>query len=190
MEAAFWVSVVIPLLSTVLAVVSYLLLLNFVGNLFDAAAPESSTAAPQPDGVLSQIRTFMLGVFIFLTVVYLVLTALWILFGFKMRAGKNWARVTLTVFAGLWVLSSVGSLPSAGGMTAFSSADLPGGVEPPGGLIALGYVQAAIGLAGMIAFVVLAFVGPSTRYFRVMSGQNPAAAPGYPAVHGYPGPGR
>lgn len=189
-EAAFWVSVVIPLLSTVLAVVGYLLLLDFVGNIFDATAPESSAPGTQRDEVLGQVRNFMLGTFVVLTVIYLVLTALWILFGFKMRAGKNWARVMLTVFAGLWVLSSTGSLPTAGGMTAFSSAELPGGVEPPGGLIALGYVQAAVGLAGMIAFLALAFAGPSNRYFRVMSGQVPAAPSAYPAGPGYPGAGR
>ncbi|MBE9374884.1 hypothetical protein IQ251_10560 [Saccharopolyspora sp. HNM0983] len=188
-EAAFWISVVIPLLATVLAVVGYLLLLNFISTMFDATAG-SGRAAPESDEVLAGLQSFLLVFFISLTVAYLVLTALWIVFGFKMRAGKNWARVVLTVFAGLWVLVSMGMLPNAGGMTAFSAGELPGGVEPPGGLIALGFAQAAVGLLGMIAFLLLAFAGPSNRYFRAVAGQGPGTAPGYPGHAGYPGAGR
>jgi hypothetical protein len=87
-------------------------------------------------------------------------------FGFKMRAGRNWARITLTVFASIWVVSAVMTLISAasGGTMFFIS--LPANVHPPTSITVLGFVQGAVSLVAMAAFIVLVNRKPSSAYFR------------------------
>jgi hypothetical protein len=158
-EIAFWIAVVVPLLSTVLSVVSYLLLQGFVNDSIASA----STGDADIDAQISSVANgFLLFFFIFLTIIYLILTTLWILFGFKMRIGRNWARITLTVFAAFWMLAGLIGLVQGG--VAFSG-DLEG-VELPGSYFALSYSQLGLGLVGMIAFITLVFLKSSNWYFQ------------------------
>ncbi|MBB5154641.1 hypothetical protein [Saccharopolyspora phatthalungensis] len=159
-EIAFWIAVVVPLVATVLSVVSYLLLQGFVNDSLAGAA----TGEAKIDAQISSIANgVLLFIFIFLTIVYLILTTLWILFGFKMRAGRNWARVTLTVFAAVWMLAGVIGLIQGGSTT------MSGGLEDvqlPGSYFALSYGQLGLGLVGMIAFTTLVYLKPSNWYFQ------------------------
>ena len=50
-----------------------------------------------------------------LIVVFLISVAIYLLFAFKMRAGRNWARITLTVFGAFTILSSF--TPATGSVT-------------------------------------------------------------------------
>ncbi|MGI8308715.1 proline-rich domain-containing protein [Saccharopolyspora hattusasensis] len=161
-EIAFWIAIVVPLLATVLSVLSYMLLQGFVN---DSIA--GSMGDPDLDQQIASVANgVMLFFFVFITIIYLVLTGLWILFGFKMRAGKNWARITLTVFAGLWMLFGVIALIQGGSMT--MSGDLDG-ANLPSSYFALSYSQTGLGLVGMIVFLTLAYLKPSNWYFKAAS---------------------
>ena len=153
-NAAFWIAVVVPLVATVLLVVSALMT---QGMLNDAAA-----AAGLDDTELT--NSIFIGATVFSTIFYVILTGLWILFGFKLRAGRNWARIVLTIFAALWVLSSLFGLMTGGGY-----GDLPPGMDVSTGLIALTYAQNALGLVAMAAFITLVFLRPSNWYVQASS---------------------
>jgi hypothetical protein len=158
-ETAFWIAVVLPLLVTVLNVVSYLMLQGWVNDSMSGGADEELAAQ-----MTSAVNGVMMVFFIVLTIFYLILTGLWIAFGFKLRAGQNWARVTLTIFAGFWAMSSLGTLGSGG-----LAAGMAEGEALPGSYYALSYVQGGLGVIGTVAFVVLVFVSKSNAYFDASS---------------------
>ncbi|GAA0505228.1 hypothetical protein GCM10011581_32840 [Saccharopolyspora subtropica] len=157
-EVAFWISVVVPLLATVLSVVSYLLLQGWMNDSLSGMGDNEYTAE-----ITSVANGFLLFFFIFFTIIYLILTALWILFGFKMRAGRNWARITLTVLASMWLLSSLVSLVQGGTMLTGSTVEE---MEMPGSFLALTYTQGGLGVVGMALFITLVFLKPSNWYFQ------------------------
>jgi hypothetical protein len=161
-EIAFWIAVVVPLLATVLSVVSYMMLQGYINDSISSA----STGTEFDDDIASIANGVMLFFFIFITVVYLILTTLWILFGFKMRVGRNWARITLTVFAAVWALSSVVSLIQGGTMTTTGELE---GVPLPTSYYAMVYVQGGLGLVAMGVFITLVFLKPSNWYFQAAS---------------------
>ncbi|MCI2417009.1 hypothetical protein MOQ72_06200 [Saccharopolyspora sp. K220] len=159
-EIAFWIAVVVPLLATVLSVVSYLLLQGVVNDAIGSAGSGSTEIDAQISSVANGVMLFF---FIVLTIIYLVLTALWILFGFKMRVGRNWARITLTVFASVWALSGVVGLIQGGTMTTTGSL---GDLEVPGSYYAMAYAQSGLGLVAMAVFITLVFLKPSNWFFQ------------------------
>jgi hypothetical protein len=82
---------------------------------------------------------------------FLVFAAVYLLFAFKMRAGRNWARIVLTVFGALTLLSSFNTSTSSvtvNGQTYSSSSGS-------------NWVTAVLALAGII----LMYVGQSNKYF-------------------------
>lgn len=153
-ETAFWIAVVLPLLVTVLNVVSYLVLQGWVQDSIGGSADDVTAE------MTSAVNGVMMVFFVVLTIFYLILTGLWITFGFKLRAGRNWARVTLTIFAAFWAMSSIGTLASGGMATGLSETE-----ALPGGYYALSYVQGGLGVVGTVAFVVLVFTAKSNAYF-------------------------
>ncbi|MGP4015197.1 hypothetical protein [Saccharopolyspora sp. 5N708] len=159
-EVAFWIAVVIPLIATVLSVVSYLMLQGYVNDSMVSSGSDSTDIDEQISSVVNGVLLIM---FIVLTVIYLILTALWILFGFKMRVGRNWARITLTVFACVWALSGVIGLIQGGTLTTSGSL---GDLELPGSYYAMSYAQSGLSLLAMAAFVTLVFLKPSNWYFQ------------------------
>ncbi|MBA8827156.1 hypothetical protein FHX42_004540 [Saccharopolyspora lacisalsi] len=161
-DAAFWIAVVVPVVATVLTVVNFVLVMDLVNGMMSAEFSDLNTQ--NAETARNVARSIVLGMGIFIAFCYAILTGLWILFGFKMRAGRNWARITLTVFAGIWCLSAIGGLVSgAGGVMGMSQ--LPEGAELPSGLVILGYVQSGLGLLTMAAFLVLVYLKPSNWYF-------------------------
>ncbi|CAM06103.1 hypothetical protein A8924_7302 [Saccharopolyspora erythraea NRRL 2338] len=153
---AFWVAIVNPLLFTVLTAVVMLMAMQAL-----------SGAMPQGDGMddfrnaIGYTVMIVMGIFIFF---YLILTGLWIAFGFKLRAGRNWARITLTVLASIWAVSCLTGLVS--GPINLTGSE---GFELPGGLMAMSYATNALGLVGCGAFIALVFVKPSNWYFQAAS---------------------
>lgn len=162
-EIAFWIAVAMPLLAVVLSVVSYMMVQGALND-FVASATSSDMPAEFQSGMASIVNGVMLFTFIFVTVIFLILTGLWIMFGFKMRAGRNWARITLTVFASIWLLSSIINLIQ-GGSTVTMTADMPEFVLPSSYYVMV-YVQAGLGLLSMGAFIALVFLQPSNWYFN------------------------
>ncbi|MEU6127619.1 hypothetical protein ABZ805_00460 [Saccharopolyspora sp. NPDC047091] len=143
-RAAFWLAVLVPVLVTVLYAVNSLLTRHFLAEV--AAGPVAGIALVTSLLVLPAM---------------LVLTALWIAFGFQLRAGRGWARIVLTVFAGIWAFYSVGGL-----VTGSSALTGIGPVPVPAGIVAAGFAQSAVGLAAMLAFLVLVHLPASNRYFQ------------------------
>lgn len=87
------------------------------------------------------------GVAIAMAVVFgLIGIGVWILVAFKVRAGKNWARIVTFVFAGLGLLSGLASF-----------------AQPAA---AASHLLAVVALAIDIALIVLLTRGPSAEYFR------------------------
>ncbi|MBB5066945.1 hypothetical protein BJ969_000033 [Saccharopolyspora gloriosae] len=158
-ECAFWIAIVVPLLVTVLYAVNSMLTQSF---LIGTVGSDSGDPALNQE-VVGLMAGISFAVFLFVVVFEVVLTALWITFGFKLRAGRTWARVVLTVFAAFWALYSVGGLITGEpGLTGALAADTP----TPAGIVALGYAQSAVGLLAMAAFLVLVHLPASNRYFQ------------------------
>jgi hypothetical protein len=81
---------------------------------------------------------------IFAIVVGLLFVGLYVLFVYKMRAGRNWARITLAILGGLNVVSILVGLSTAGGLS-----------------IVLGLAQAVV-ILGAVYFM---FRPESNQYF-------------------------
>lgn len=155
-ETAFWIAVVVPVLATVLFVVGIFLQRDAMN------AALSSAGDPDVQEVAGNVAMVGIGIMVFF---YVVLTGLWILFGFKMRAGRNWARITLTVFAGLWLFISLFQL-----MGATSTTVVAGGtstsLDLSGVAMALTYTTTAVSFLAMVAFIVLVYLKPSNWFFQ------------------------
>ena len=93
---------------------------------------------------------------------FLIGAALYLLFAFKMRAGRNWARVVLTVIGVLGVLSAV--LPTYRSVTVNGTT-----------FVVQNYGIHWISLALLVAALILMFVPASNAYF--------AAAKAYRQAH-------
>ncbi len=86
-----------------------------------------------------------------LIVVFVILIGVYLLFAFKMRDGRNWARIVLTVFGGLTLLSAI--RPTVGNVE-YNGVVYQTNQGPT-------WVTAVLALVG----IVLMFVGPSNQYF-------------------------
>lgn len=162
-EAAFWIAVVVPIVGTALLAASLYLLQDLFASATGGLPPEQQQMLSSQFG-----RNFVLALFATMLGCYVVLTALWIAFGVKLRAGRNWARITLTFFAALWLVNALSSVA-----TGSSPA---GGLQPSGGgPVALGVAQTALGVVGMLAFLVLVWNGRANRYFA--AAENARARP-------------
>ena len=153
-EAAFWIAVGAPLLITALHAVSSVLARGFLAGAVGAAAAPPEVAELVV-GVASAVGLAVL-------VLEVVLTALWIAFGLRLRAGRRWARSVLTAFAAVWAVYAVGGLITGG--TGLLGGLAAGSPTPPG-ILALGYAQSALGLAAAVAFLGLVRGPEANRYF-------------------------
>lgn len=92
-RAAFWTliaSAAIRVLFAVLTVASW------------SAFVSEAVAHPSANTSADQMRTYAHTVLIENIVLDLVFAGLWVLFAYKVRAGRNWARLTLTVIVVLF----------------------------------------------------------------------------------------
>ncbi|MBS2966488.1 hypothetical protein KGA66_25835 [Actinocrinis puniceicyclus] len=106
----------------------------------------------------------------------LIEVGLWIWMAFANRSGKNWARITATVFFGISCLSVLGLLAaSAGGSGPFSAA------KASGIGVAIGIITWLVGLAA----VIMLWNKQSSAYFKPP--QFGAGGPGYPYPYAMPG---
>jgi hypothetical protein len=84
-------------------------------------------------------------------VAFLIFAAVYLLFAFKMRAGRNWARIVLTVFGALTLLSAFNTSTSSVTVNGQTYASSNGS----------NWVTVVLALAGII----LMYVGQSNKYF-------------------------
>lgn len=95
--AAFWCYIV----AAVVTVVGGLLVLGSRQQIMDAVR-NAGTGSNLTSQQLDDAANFAIG---FAVVLSLVFAGLYVLFAFKLRAGRNWARIVLTVIAALELLS-------------------------------------------------------------------------------------
>jgi divalent metal cation (Fe/Co/Zn/Cd) transporter len=131
-EGAFWAFIVAP----VIGLIGGLLIF---GNR-DQIATTMRDANRQRGGNLTdaQIDQAVNVTMITAMVIAVIIAGLYLLFAFKLRAGRNWARIVLTVLAALQLLSVLIGQSTIGGY--------------------LAVLAAVVG-------VVLSFTGPSNAYF-------------------------
>lgn len=132
--AAFWCF----MLTAVIALVYGLLYLGAKQAIVDALHT-ANTNGTLTDAQIETTANVTLGV---LVVVFVILAALYAFFGFKLRAGRNWARIVLTIMVVLYVIAMV----SARGGTA------------------VGYIGVLAGVVG----VVLSYMPASRDYFTAI----------------------
>lgn len=90
-----------------------LTLLAFL-SLDQLVASVAAQSPPQPELDAEQFEALLSGTFITIFVMLLVVAGLVVLFAMKMRAGRNWARIVLTVIGGFGVLFALLNLVGAG----------------------------------------------------------------------------
>jgi hypothetical protein len=138
------VGLVVPPLSAVLSIISFVVLLNAFGWYLHA--------------VLSILASDA-----FFTLAAVVCAVLWVVFSLMMRAGRGWARIVLVVLAGLWLLYDLYSIISFLGVVSPSYAAV---VTPA---MIIGIFQMFLVLVTTVLFMILVFLKPSNDYFKAMS---------------------
>lgn len=142
---AFWAWLVM----TALSLVSLIIVLT--SPIWDQAVAAGLRAA-DVNGVDINASTVVNAAKITSVVGFLIGAALYLLFAFKMRAGRNWARVVLTVVGVLGVLGAV--LPT------YRSVTVNGNT-----FVVQTYGVHWISLAVLVAALVLMFMPASNAYF-------------------------
>jgi hypothetical protein len=137
------------LVMTGLSLISLILVLT--SPIWDQAVAAGLQAA-DTNGVRIDASTVVNTAKITSVVGFLIGAALYLLFAFKMRAGRNWARVVLTVIGVLGVLSAV--LPT------YRSVTVNGNT-----FVVQNYGIHWISLALLLAALVLMFMPASNTYF-------------------------
>ena len=120
-------------------------LLGLIINFADSAGIKDSIRSGNPNLTADEVdRAYATGL-IFAIIIGLVFAALYVLLAIQMRKGKNWARITTMVIAGLSILFGLLGL--------FASAP------------ALNRVLGIIGLVLNIAIFALLLTRPAKEYF-------------------------
>jgi hypothetical protein len=145
--AAFWCWI------AVIAAWAVSLIILLTSSAWDQALAAATNSANRSSTstVVVDAQSVINFVRVFAVVVFVIVAGLYLLFAFKMRAGRNWARITLTVLGILGVLGSI--TPSSRSVTVngqvYESSSGPG------------WVTAVLTLAA----VVLMFVGGANEFF-------------------------
>ncbi|MEV0701160.1 hypothetical protein AB0I53_25085 [Saccharopolyspora sp. NPDC050389] len=139
------IGIVMPILSAVLTVISFVVLALQVIRHLDA------WQGPLIFNVFNTLGTLALAV-------------LWVVFAFRMRAGRNWARTTLAILAGIWLLYGLFGITQ---MLIAVDFQLGALISQPGAIMAS--VELLMVLVAMPLFLVLVFLKPSNQYFKTTS---------------------
>jgi hypothetical protein len=156
----------------------------------------TTSRADNPALVNESIDTLVRIAVAVLVIVALLEVGLWVWMAFTNRAGRNWARITSTVFFGVAVVFTlIGLAASAGSAgrpnTTFASSDT-----------AIGKIVGIVNLLVGLLVIIMLWNKQSTAFFKPQLAYGypqgptpgyfapgyPSQAPGYPPA-GYPGPG-
>lgn len=97
-----------------LAVVGLIISLTLGSDDFTKSARD---ALAGQDKTEQEIKDYANAAKIFTAIIAIVFVGLYLLFAYKMRAGRNWARITLTVLGALNVVSILFSFRQSGGVS-------------------------------------------------------------------------
>ncbi|QUH06200.1 hypothetical protein HUO13_24070 [Saccharopolyspora erythraea] len=151
---AFWIAMVLPLLVGVLDTV-FAYLTNDATTASVNALLERYGVPPTPPTPSDWLLPALVSA---------VLAALWIAFGFPLRAGRQWARVTLAVFAALWLFAELMGNVLTPVVFAVLGGEWDLGLST-GMLVVLVLVR-LLATTGCIVFLVLVFSRRSNEFFR------------------------
>jgi hypothetical protein len=157
-DVARWLWVAGALLS---AVRSYL-------ALADRQALRDQVTSLEPALSMQQVEAVVNGEVIMGVLFAAVVVALYVVVANKMRAGRPWARVLLSLFGGLFVLlGGLGLFGVANGLAAATGVS----VDPAE------LVLSAVGLVVDVAALVAMWLPPSNNYFRTAAAARFAVPP-------------
>ncbi|MEO7125617.1 MAG: hypothetical protein ABI382_08555 [Nakamurella sp.] len=128
--------------------------LLFTGSYYDefaAAINAAGMSSTESDIAMQFGKTFLITIGLVGLAISLFI---YLFFGFKMRSGRNWSRIVLTVLGGLSVLAGAAGNSAA----SFSTVRL----AQPEGAVILGWVGVALAAAAIIAM----YMPASNTYFR------------------------
>lgn len=97
-----------------LAVVGLIINLTLGSDDFTKAARDALAGQNKTE---QEIKDYANAAKVFTVIVAIIFVGLYLLFAYKMRAGRNWARITLTVLGALNVISILFSFRQAGGVS-------------------------------------------------------------------------
>lgn len=137
-EGAFWAFIAAPVIGLLGGLLIFADRDRIAAGLRDTDRQRGGNLT---DAQLDQVVTVTM---ITAVVIAVVIAGLYLLFAFKLRAGRNWARIVLTVLAALQLLSVLTGQSTIGG-----------------------YVAVLAAVVG----VVLSFTGPSNAFFAAAKGQ-------------------
>ena len=137
-EGAFWAFIAAP----VIGLIGGLLIL---GNRDEIAATLRDTNRQRGGNLTdAQIDQALTVTMITAVVIAVIIAGLYLLFAFKLRAGRNWARIVLTVLTALQLLSL---------------------------LVGQSTIGSYVAVLAAVVGVVLSFTGPSNAYFAAAKAQ-------------------
>jgi hypothetical protein len=139
------------LLAVVLTVVGIALGFVTAGPGIDAAV---ATGQVPPGITEQQYRQFATIGLAVVAVLLLIVIAVYLLFLFKMRAGRNWARILVTILGLLWILAGLWGLVNSGQQIAAGGLGIAS--------VALSVVQLVV-IAATIFFI---FRPAASAYFQ------------------------
>jgi hypothetical protein len=148
-------------------------LVGLVVSLTQKSHIRSSLETKFPDDTPDKINTLTNAAVVEAVILALVGAGLWIWMAFANRSGKNWARITGTVFFGIATLSALIEVVAG-------SSGLGGAKSTPVEIV-VSVIAWAIGLGA----TVLLWNKASSPYFKGQS--NPYAAAPYPMAYPQPG---
>jgi hypothetical protein len=145
--AAFWLWIA----AAVAAVISAVLV--FTSDIWDQALARAGINGTTAGGI--SVDTLITTAKTIAVVVMVIFVALYVFFAVKMYLGRNWARVVLTVLAGLAIIS---------GFSARAEVTVGDTVYAAGSSEALRWVQVGLSVIGLI----LMWLAPSNDYFSAV----------------------
>lgn len=137
----------IYLIVTLISVIGIVLVVT--SNVWDQAIAAAGTNVTSSGTSVSSLAS---AAKIATVVVGLIFIGLYLLFAFKMRAGRNWARIVLTVLSALSILSAARTT---------ASISVNGQAYSVGSSQATGWINAALAVVA----IVLMYMGASNAYF-------------------------
>ncbi|MDA3628080.1 hypothetical protein [Saccharopolyspora oryzae] len=104
-DGAFWAGIASVVVGFAILATSFLLVSDADLKLVvEAAAAQGQQLSPD------QARSVYAGMLVLATAIVAVIAALWIVFLFLMRKGRNWARVVITAVGAGWIVLTAPSL--------------------------------------------------------------------------------
>jgi hypothetical protein len=152
---------------------------SIIASVGSTSSIRNTVRTKNPDFTTTQVDNAVHIAVAFAVVSVLIGAGLWVWMAFMNRAGKNWARITGTVFFGISCISIIGVLASSGSSGALSAQ------SASGFSVALGVVQWLVGLAT----VILLWNKQSGPYFKPEPFTG-VGGPGYPYPYGQPPAGQ